>query len=189
MMSYPILSTTNQKFSISKKVYLKNNALKLLLLIAFLVSSDKQVFGQIPWTKDVNNPVMSGGTSGTWNRHVLWPTLLYNADSTRYEMWFCGSAFQNSFRPLRIGFATSPDGINWSKHPTPVLDLGDAGEWDESTVEEPIVLRENGHYKMWYISWTPPNGSAMIGYATSPDGIIWTKDTLNNPVMIPNSDP
>ena len=187
MTCYALISV-KQRLSILKNGNLLKNALKLLLLIIFLLLSDMQVFGQIPWTKDPNNPVLSGGSGGAWYQHALWPAILYNADSTRYEMWFCGSAIQStSVRPLRIGFATSPDGINWSVHPTPVLDLGNAGEWDEFGVEEPRVLRENGQYKMWYSSGTF-NGTWKVGYATSLDGIIWTKDTLNNPVMVSNSD-
>ena len=34
---------------------------------------------------------------------------------------------------------------------------------------------------MWYAG---TNGNTdRVGYATSPDGIIWTKDTLHNPVL------
>lgn len=151
----------------------------LIFVLTFTFS-----FGQINWTKDPNNPVMSGGASGTWNRHVFMPSVLYNADSLRYEMWFTAST-SVGLRPYSIGFATSPYGINWTKHQNPVLE-SNAGTWDESTVEFPMVIRENGEYKMWYSGFDPisPN---LLGYATSPDGINWTKDTLNNPVMGPGT--
>jgi predicted GH43/DUF377 family glycosyl hydrolase len=167
---------------------MKNNALLLLLFVAILVFSDRQVFGQLPWTRDANNPVLSGGTSGTWNYHLMWLSVLYNSDSARYEMWFTASSGQSSdWRPMRIGFATSADGINWEMYPDPVLEP-DAGSWDGYSVEEPTVIREvGGQYKMWYFSWGGGNSPGMIGYATSSDGINWTKDTLNNPVMIPGS--
>ena len=128
---------------------MKNNALILLLLVAILVFSDKQVFGQLPWTKDPNNPILSGGGSGSWNEHVLWPTVLYNADSTRYEMWFTATTNPPGQKPFRIGFAISSDGISWEMHPDPVLEP-DAGTWDES-LEDMRVIRENGQYKMWYV--------------------------------------
>jgi subtilisin family serine protease/predicted GH43/DUF377 family glycosyl hydrolase len=133
------------------------------------------------WTKDPNNPILSGGASGTWNRHVFMPCVLYNTDSSRYEMWF-GASFgpdvQDVWRPYRIGFATSPDGISWTMHSEPVLEA-DTGTWDESTVEKPRVIQENGTYKMWYTGWSPKFLIFGIGYATSPDGITWTKhDTL-----------
>jgi hypothetical protein len=151
---------------------MKKNNLLLLLLVAILILSDKQVFGQIPWTKDPNNPVLSGGASGSWNRHVIWPNVIYNADSARYEMWFSATDGPppSGWRPFRIGFATSPDGISWTMHPDPVLEP-DAGTWDESTVEGAAVIRENGQYKMWYEGWSPPDEVSALGYATSPDGI------------------
>ena len=42
-------------------------------------------FAQFPWTKDANNPVMSGGTAGSWDRHVFMPCVLYNPDSARFD--------------------------------------------------------------------------------------------------------
>ncbi len=149
-----------------------------VFLIAFLSSS----IAQIPWTKDPNNPVMPGGTSGTWNRHVMMPNVLYNTDSSRYEMWYAATP-GSPLRPYRIGFATSPDGISWTKvHPNPVLEP-EIGTWDESSVEGQMVLRENGTYKMWYTGWSPTNDVGGIGYATSPDGLNWTKHP-GNPVFI-----
>jgi len=149
----------------------------------------ERVSTKIIWTRDANNPVMSGGARGTWNKNVFMPSVLYNPDSSRYEMWF--SAFMGpnsdwSVRPYRIGFAHSPDGINWTKHPTPVLEP-DPGTWDEATVEMSMVIREEGQYKMWYTGWTGNIAGAGIGYATSPDGIKWTK-WPGNPVMTAGSD-
>jgi predicted GH43/DUF377 family glycosyl hydrolase len=150
-------------------------------LMLFVASTFTASFAQLPWTKDANNPILSGGASGTWHRHVMMPNVLYNTDSSRYEMWYSATS-GSPLRPYRIGFATSPDGISsWTLHPNPVLEP-DAGTWDQLTVEGPMVIRENGQYKMWYTGWGDGMGIG-IGYATSPDGINWTKDTLNNPVM------
>ena len=151
-----------------------------VLVFAFVSTS----FAQINWAKDANNPVMSGGAAGTWNRHVLMPSVLYNPDSARYEMWFGTSYGSPNWHPYRIGFAVSDDGINWTALDTAVLNP-DPGEWDESTVEGQAVIRENGQYKMWYTGWRGLDPSG-IGYATSPDGITWTKDSLN-PIMGPGT--
>ncbi len=153
-----------------------------VLAIFFLGSIFSTSYAQLPWTKDANNPIITGGGSGTWNRLAMTPNVLYNSDSLRYEMWYSASAGYPAAKPYRIGFATSPDGISWTLHPNPVLEP-DAGTWDEATVEWPMVLRENGEYKMWYTGWKPNFVGGMgIGYATSPDGINWTK-YANNPVM------
>ena len=142
-------------------------------LMLFMTAIFTTSFAQFPWTKDANNPIMSGGASGTWNRHVFMPSVLYNPDSTRYEMWY-GTSIGPPWRPYRIGFAISTDGISWSKHPSAVL-TPTAGAWDEATVEAPMVILENGTYKMWYTGWNNAEDSTGIGYATSPDGITWAK--------------
>ncbi len=154
---------------------MKSNFFTVILLVLFLASTFTASFAQLPWTKDANNPVMSGGASGAWNRHVFMPTVLHNPDSLRYEMWFNASVGPPTWRPYRIGFATSPDGISWTLYPDPVLEPS-SGQWDEYTVEGPMVIRENGEYKMWYTSFSP-NSPGGIGYATSQDGITWSKDT------------
>ena len=156
---------------------------KFLLLTTILVLSSNVVFGQFDWTKDTRNPIFSGSGNGTWDKHVMYPMVVFNADLNRYEMWYCGSYGPGSFYPLRIGFALSADGINWTKYAgNPVL-TPTAGTWDEGSVEIGMVLRENGQYKMWYVGMR--NNIRQIGYATSPDGINWTKNA--NPVLSPGS--
>jgi len=160
----------------------KSTMLVLVMVIAFSLA-DFPVNGQILWTRDAANPVLSGSGDGIWDNHVFMPDVLYNADSARFEMWYGGSRgnVQNSWRPYRIGFATSPDGINWTKHPEFVMEP-DSGSWEESTVEGQIVIRENKQYKMWYSGWSETNPEGGIGYATSLDGINWTKYE-DNPVL------
>ena len=155
------------------------------LMILFIAATFTTSFAQLPWTKDANNPVLSGGASGTWNRHAMMPCVLFNADSARFEMWYAGSYGSPNWRPYQIGFAVSDDGINWNRLDTPVL-TATPGTWDESTVEWPRVIRENGLYKMWYTGWS--EDSLGIGYATSTNGVNWIKDTLNNPVLSGPSD-
>lgn len=46
----------------------------------------------------------------------------------------------------------------------------------ENAIACPTVLRENGEYHMWYSFRQQPGISTYrIGYATSPDGVIWTR--------------
>lgn len=161
---------------------MKTFCFKLLLLTTILVLCSNVAFGQYTWTKDAGNPIFSGSGNGTWDKHVMYPMVVSNADSNRYEMWYCGSygpEVSGSWYPFRIGFALSADGINWTKYAgNPVL-TPSAGTWDESSVELGMVLRENGQYKMWYHGRR--NDIRQIGYATSPDGINWTKNA--NPVL------
>ena len=162
--------------------------LKVCLLAFVLVLGIGEAIGQFTWTKDARNPVFSG-VSGAWSNNVFDVCVLFNTDSSRYEMWFdaCpGPSSDPSWRPYSIGFAVSKDGINWTMpSPSPVLTL-DAGKWDNYTAESPEVIRENGQYKMWYISWVNSTSSQYLGYATSPDGVHWTKYS-GNPVFGPGT--
>ena len=160
---------------------------KLLLLITMLVISSGDMLAQVNWTKYPGNPLGSlNGAPGSWNRNVCEASVLYNTDSSRYEMWFSGTAGNPVF-PYRIGFAKSVDGISWDLHPSPVL-TPTSGTWDQYSIQFAFVIRENGQYKMWYSSSpTSDYNQCKIGYATSPDGINWTK--LPNPIFESGTDP
>lgn len=105
----------------------------------------------------------------------------------RYKMWYAGQYF-NSYR-YDIAYAYSADGINWIKHPNPVLNVGATGEWDNGFLEGPSIIKDAGIYKMWYCGYDAiPDGSgtdgkANIGYATSTDGINWVK-YAGNPIIV-----
>ncbi len=162
----------------------------LFLLITVLVMSSGDILAQVNWTKYPGNPILSGGPSGSWNMQLFLPFVLYNADSSRYEMWFSASDKSSGpylLRPWKIGYAVSNDGISWNIYPTPVLNPS-PGKWDSQTVEEPFVIRESGLYKMWYSGGSNATPQA-IGYATSPDGINWAKDTLHNPILTAGNSP
>lgn len=124
-------------------------------------------------------PVLDLGGSGEWDDHVVGnPSVLY--DGAGFHMWYAG---HDGSRWLGIGYATSVDGIVWTKHDGnggPVLERGSGGEWDDDGVFSPAVLTTASGYEMWYTGY---NGSHhRIGYAESPDGITWTKWYLN-PVL------
>jgi predicted GH43/DUF377 family glycosyl hydrolase len=70
--------------------------------------------------------------------------------------------------------------ITWTNRSSPVLGPGPG--WESSWVGFVSVIYENSQYVMWYSGAENLNGVASVGRATSPDGQVWTKDTLN-PVM------
>ena len=166
---------------------MKKNIFKLLLLITLLVVNSGDSLAQVSWTKYSGNPLsLLNGAPGSWNRNVCEASVLYNADSSRYEMWFSATSGNPVF-PYKIGYAKSIDGISWDMLPDPVL-TPTSGTWDQYNVQFPFVIRENGQYKMWYSSSPPDYNQCKIGYATSLDGIEWTKDTLHNPIFVPGTD-
>lgn len=121
------------------------------------------------WTPYFNNPILQAVEP--WEGSVVRdPTVLFN--SGEYMMWYRGGS--------SIGYANSPDGINWTKLPSnPILSPGAAGNWDSSLIEAPDVIIENGVYRMWY---TGESGNVKIGHSISNDGVNWTKRAVN-PVL------
>ena len=62
----------------------------------------------------------------------------------------------------------------------PVFTSAGTGHWDEFIRERGWIMKEDGLYHLWYTGYTSPDSSAKhLGYATSPDGISWTRHTGN----------
>jgi predicted GH43/DUF377 family glycosyl hydrolase len=161
---------------------MKSLFFKLFLLITFLFSSNADLLAQYIWTEYAGNPLNVQGTPGSWDASVVVPSVIFNSDSNRFEMWY--TSFTGSFPNGGIGFAYSSDGINWTKHPSAVMTPGATG-WDSLFVGAASVIKESGSYKMWYTGWKSfTRLPRSIGYATSPDGINWTKYS-GNPVLSP----
>ena len=87
-------------------------------------------------------------------------------------MWF-SSADTGTWK---IGLATSTDGINWTSYTNnPVL--SPTQSWEGTDVDGPSVLFNGTTYEMFY------HGSGTLSYATSTDGINWSKPADKNPIL------
>lgn len=131
------------------------------------------------WKKAPNNPVLDGDP-GAWDATGEHAPFVMK-DESLYEMWYEGS--DGSVRQL--GYATSHNGIHWTKYPgNPVLQAGPE-RYDQFVAGHGTVLYEDGLYKLWYHAIGDLDGigelDASIAYATSPDGIHWTK---HGPVLV-----
>lgn len=62
----------------------------------------------------------------------------------------------------------------------PILTGGESGAWDSTGVAFPRVTYADGLYHMFYSGWRSVEVS--VGYATSEDGLVWTKYE-GNPVF------
>ena len=138
------------------------------------------------WRRYSGNPVLSSEL--TWEKGaVLSPVVIKDGDI--FKLWYGAGGTPST----SIGYATSPDGLNWKRHPTPVLDRGSTGDWDSNILGPGAVVKESEAYKMWYWggrgNW--PGSEIQIGLATSTDGIHWVKyddpATIGTPFS--NSDP
>jgi len=128
----------------------------------------------INWIRNTENPVLSNGPIGTYDDVWLGtPAVIYKTD--HYEMWYA-SAGSRDFNPntfvfdtLRICFATSDDGINWTKYENnPLFNTGTLpydALIDEGGPWAPDVIFDTGSdiYKMWF-----ETKSGFL-FATAPD--------------------
>jgi hypothetical protein len=107
-------------------------------------------------------------------------------DAGQWRAWYTG--WNGDERPLgggrvepvhfRIGEATSPDGLRWTKRDGPgaggsAVDLGGEGAIDSMSASHPAVLHIGGTYHLWYEAY---DGRAWrIAHAESTDGRAWRK--------------
>lgn len=127
-------------------------------------------------TKHPGNPVLSIGANGAWDDNAVWRPMVLK-EATGYKMWYVADDGSTS---SRIGLATSGDGIIWNKSANnPVL--SPTAAWEANGISGGSVIYDNGEYKLWYTSFDS-SGIGRISYATSPDGINWTKYG-GNPVL------
>ena len=148
-----------------------------LLSVYFLVSYTITL-AQVNWTQYSGNPVLDLGPSGTWDEGTVWLQSVILVGDT-LKMWYSGNSdshiFNNNFS---IGYAWSVDGINWTKYNGNPVMSGRPGEWDQVGLFHPIVIQDGDTLRMWYESFTastPAGPGHMIGYATSVNGIAWTR--------------
>ena len=55
------------------------------------------------------------------------------------------------------------------------------GQWDTAIRERGWIMKDGDLWKMWYTGYQPDQLPLQmkLGYATSPDGIAWTRSTMN----------
>ena len=132
----------------------------------------------IHWSEPVI--VLSPNPASGWEADINRPAVVKTDDG--YRMWYTGQKDGRS----AIGYAISRDGKSWTRQgDKPVLAPELA--WEKVAVMCPDVLYDAKarRFKMWYSAGEQIEPDA-IGYATSPDGIAWTKLPAN-PVF--KSDP
>lgn len=119
-------------------------------------SSGTQVLG----TEDVG-----GLQYWPWDASVLWT-------GSQYLMWYTASY---PGYPGTIRFATSPDGVNWTRQGI-VLQATTLDGIALTSVGNPTVVTDGSGFAMWYAC-----GTAVHGYicrARSPDGVAWTQEGI-----------
>jgi len=146
----------------------------------------------LPWTAQAipqstescvryrGNPVLTAGGPSQWDSlgsaagGVGRTSIIFN--NATYLMWY--STFGKT---ASIGFASSADGVRWTKANRPVLTPGANGSWDDFAVYAPSVVLNGSRYLMYF---TGENSSRVfsVGLALSSDGLHWNKYS-KNPVL------
>lgn len=137
--------------------------------ILYAISSDG-----LNWSHYSGNPVMIPGNYGEWDSYDVQPCAVIKENGI-YKMYYTG--FSDVYSTWSIGLATSVDGINWQKHPNPILQS--SAYWEYQLVGSSIV-KYNGSYYLYYTGRNMPYYS--VGVATSSDGINFTKYP-GNPIL------
>ena len=135
------------------------------------------------WIKDTKNPVLDLGTSGSWDDFEMFPmagSAIYI--NNMFYLYYAGIGMSQG--RYAIGQAISTDGSTWTKNSqNPIMEAGNWNDFDGLGVLPGTVLFDGNLFEMWYSGCDDTYFRYRIGYAFSSDGINWTRDTANNPVI------
>ena len=136
------------------------------------------------WERAGDKPVLSADEP--WEKvAVMCPHVLFDDKAKLFRMWYSGGE-QNE--PNAIGYATSEDGLKWTKYAkNPVFKPGAKDAWDKDRVTGCQVLRRGDGYVMFYIGFRD-EAHAQIGLARSKDGIADWQRHPANPILRPGKD-
>jgi predicted GH43/DUF377 family glycosyl hydrolase len=121
----------------------------------------------INWSRWDNTPlppvINASGGSAAWDAQYVYVWSVIE-DSGTYHAWYSGGIYGSQ---EGIGYASSSDGLNWTKDAQPIMHISDAGvpSWRSSRTYTPCVLQEGTAYKMWYTG--VGSGAYSVGFATA----------------------
>ncbi len=136
----------------------------------------------ITWERASAQPVLSAAEE--WEKVALMcPHILWDEQDKLFKMWYSGG---EQYEPNAIGYATSPDGLTWTKlAANPIFRADPNTPWEQHKVAACQVLRRDGWYLMFYIGYHDEH-YAQIGIARSRDGITGWERHPANPVIAPD---
>ncbi len=134
------------------------------------------------WRRASRQPVLSA--EAPWeNVAVMCPHVIHDAEAKLYRMWYSGG---EQYEPNAIGYATSPDGLAWTKHrDNPIFRPDPSLAWERERVTACQVLCQGDGYLMFYIGFRDRD-HAQIGLAKSADGVSGWKRHPANPIIHPD---
>jgi len=116
------------------------------------------------------------------NRSVMNPFVLWDARENIYRMWYSGG---ETYEPNAIGYAVSPDGVRWQKHPAnPIFVREPNNLFERERIGACHVVPTDDGYVMFYIGYEDID-TARICVARSPDGVTRWERSRHNPILAP----
>jgi len=149
--------------------------MKMVMEIGYATSLD----GETWELHDGGDAILTTGSGPDFDRDLAAaPSVIYDGDT--FHMWYSGCRGWT----CDIGYASSADGLSWTKHPdSPVFSPRGSGYgFDSTSVFSPTVVHDGEQYRMWYEA-EDSDGDLTIGYADSDDGMDWSRDSY--PVFEP----
>ncbi len=142
--------------------------------IGYAISQDG-----ITWKRVNRKPVLISDVK--WEKvAVMAPHVSWDEVAGVFRMWYSGG---EQFEPDAIGYATSIDGLNWTKLPdNPIFRPEPNNEWEKAKVTAAQVVSHAGWYYMFYIGFRNES-QAQIGLARSSDGITQWQRHPANPII------
>lgn len=126
----------------------------------------------VPWM--LGGVVLDLGGPGELDEKSIESPTVIKLENGSFAMWYRGQTYGDKVG--RIMYATSGNGLEWEKKGVVMVPTE---PYEGDKIDPMTVIFEKGIYKMWY------GGQAYGGcacYATSSDGINWTK-YASNPVL------
>jgi len=138
----------------------------LIIGLALAAAAPPPASTHAGWVKRAEGPVLGGELGSIFDVNVL-------REQGTFRLWFSWRARKS------LALVESADGIHWGP---PVLVLGPnpASGWEDD-INRPAVLKRGETYHLWYTAQA--RGKSSLGYATSRDGITWTRQS-ERPVLV-----
>jgi predicted GH43/DUF377 family glycosyl hydrolase len=135
----------------------------------------------VSWKRMSDQPVLS--PTQPWEKvAVMCPDVLWDSHDQVYKMWYSGG---EQYEPDAIGYATSPDGLHWTKHAdNPIFQADPQIEWEKAKVTACQVVKQDGWYLLFYIGFRDVD-HAQIGVARSRNGVTDWRRSPANPIVRP----
>lgn len=150
-----------------------------------------------PWETD-GEIVLEGGERGSWNYHIGTQNIFKVGDE--YRLYYTGFTGRNerdedSWRLPQLGLATSTDGVNFTHVDQPILPVLPDSDWENYGFTSTSIRQTTDGWELFYVGYhrpiytfpNPEYSFLNIGYATSPDGITWSRVSESPAMPIPET--